>query len=126
MLYVIILCIIGAICLFAFLVKLYMYPKATVVGNSMLPTYSEGQVLLCRRVILKRSHNIEEGGVYVFKAPYKDDNYLIVKRVSFVIESEDRGREVYLLGDNPRESYDSRNYGLVPFNYVIAKVLRGV
>lgn len=30
--------------------------------------------------------------------------------------------ELFFLGDNPSESYDSRNYGFVPYKYVLGKV----
>lgn len=105
------------------LVFAYIFPLATVYGNSMLPTYHEGQILLCRRVLLKKHHKIQTGGVYVLKAPYTDDEVrLIIKRVSFFVHTE-RGREIYVLGDNPKDSLDSRMYGTINEKNVVAKVI---
>lgn len=108
-----------------FLVALvaYMFPLAVVVGQSMEPTYHERDILLCRRVVFKNLHNYYSSEVYVFKAPYEDEEkYFVIKRVSYCI-SETRTKHLCMLGDNPSESYDSRMYGLVPSNNVVAKVL---
>ena len=118
--------IVLALFLLVFIVAIlvYLFPLANVVGNSMLPTYHEREILLCRRVLNKHTHNYKDGEVYVFRAPYDDEEVrFIIKRASFFIE-QDGVMYAYLLGDNPSESYDSRQYGLVSCNYAVAKVLR--
>lgn len=112
-------------------VSYYLFPLAYVSGNSMLPTYHEGQVLLCRRVLKKRSFRPKSGSVYVFKAPYDSEkNRLVIKRVHFTVEGHTpHSKSTYycqLLGDNPKESYDSRQYGLVDTSLVVAKVITKV
>lgn len=41
-----------------------------------------------------------------------------IKRVARI-----RGSEIYVLGDNPSRSTDSRSYGWIPRSKVIARVL---
>lgn len=109
-------------------VSYYLFPLAYVSGNSMLPTYHEGQVLLCRRVLKKHKFRPKDGSVYVFKAPYDSEKKrLVIKRVHFTV-SRDSHSKYYcqLLGDNPKESYDSRQYGLVDASLVVAKVIMKV
>lgn len=113
-----------AFILFIVVVIAYLFPLAVVYGNSMLPTYHEGEILLCRRVLIKKLHNYHDGDVYVCKAPYSDEEVrLIIKRVSFIVEDGAKQKYLYLLGDNPPESHDSRQYGVIHCNSVVAKVL---
>lgn len=107
----------------ALVVLWYLFPTALVFGESMLPTYHERQILLCRRVLLKQNFLPKEGKVYVFKAPYDDEHErLVIKRVSLVVKTRE-GVYCQLLGDNPEKSYDSRMYGLVKTDEVVAKVI---
>lgn len=109
------------------LVVAFTFPLAVVVGPSMEPTYHEGDILLCRRVYFKKHENYDSK-VYVLKAPYSDEdeeNRLIVKRVSFSIQEKEKCKAKYLfvVGDNPSASYDSRSYGMLHHSSVVAKVL---
>lgn len=79
-----------------------------VVGNSMLPTLSENQLLLIRR------GQFAVGDVVLFV----HDGLEKIKRVA-VINSE----RVMLLGDNPSESTDSRHFGDLPSASVRGKVV---
>lgn len=80
-----------------------------VEGLSMLPAYNPGRIVLGWRlgrprvgdVVIARHHRVE-----------------IIKRVSQL--QEDR---VYLLGDNPLESTDSRQFGWLPLTAVLATVI---
>lgn len=108
---------------FLVLLVAYLFPLAVVVGQSMEPTYHEGDILLCRRVVFKRSHSYYSNEVYAFKAPYEDEEkYFVIKRVSYCVRTNNK-KYLCMLGDNPIESYDSRMYGLVESKYVVAKIL---
>ena len=85
-----------------------------VSGRSMLPTLSEGDELTSIRSYLCK---IYVGDIVVAK-PYEAENRLVIKRVAKI-----NGDYYYLLGDNPNESYDSRNYGWVSKKEIVAKVV---
>ena len=86
-----------------------------VCGNSMYPTYKDGEHLFS----LPTSFNkIKEGDVLIFRTPY-DPKRVVIKRV---IMKSTVTKELFFLGDNFSESYDSRNYGFVPYKYVLGKV----
>lgn len=80
-----------------------------VEGLSMAPTYDHGQIVLGWRlskprvgdVVIARHHRVE-----------------IIKRID-QIDNE----QVYLLGDNPQESTDSRQFGWLPITAVIAVII---
>lgn len=119
------MCFVTVLLLLTFLVLVLcvMFPLAVVIGKSMLPTYKEGEILLCRRIIFKKSHKYNSGDVYILRTPYADEDVdFIIKRVSFTYKDE-RDTLLYICGDNPKESYDSRMYGSVSSSLVIAKVL---
>ena len=85
-----------------------------VNGRSMLPTFYDGEKLTSVRSYLCR---INVGDIVVAR-PYGCDARLVIKRVSSI-----EGGYYYLLGDNPNESYDSRNYGWVSKKEIVAKVV---
>lgn len=87
----------------------------TVNGRSMYPTLKEGDKLWSVRSYLC---DIQVGDIVVAK-PYKCDDRLVIKRVYRI-----DGMMYYLLGDNPSESYDSRNYGWVSKKEIVAKVMK--
>ena len=104
------------------LLIVYSFPLAVVDGDSMYPTFHQGDILLCRRVFMKRKRSYSPGEILVFEAPYEDEKYFVIKRVSFFVE-QGNTKYLYFLGDNPKHSYDSRMYGLVDCNAVVATVL---
>ena len=81
-----------------------------VEGLSMLPAFTHGKVVVAWRfkrprvgdVVIVRHHRLE-----------------IIKRVDQIKEGA-----VYLLGDNPAESTDSRQFGWLPLRAVIGVVFR--
>ena len=86
-----------------------------VCGNSMNPTYKDGEYLFS----LPTSFNkIKEGDVLIFRTPY-DQKRVVIKRVALKCT---KTKELFFLGDNLDDSYDSRNYGFVPYKYVLGKV----
>ena len=81
----------------------------------MNPTYKDGEYLLSMPISFKR---IKEGDVLIFRTPY-DQKRVVIKRVAM---KATLSNELFFLGDNPSESYDSRNYGFIPYKYVLGKV----
>jgi nickel-type superoxide dismutase maturation protease len=82
-----------------------------IEGLSMMPSYAHGKIIFGFRfkrpqvgdVVIVRHHRLE-----------------IIKRVDQLHEGQ-----VYLLGDNPEESTDSRQFGWLPTTAVIAVVVGG-
>lgn len=100
---------------------IYMHPVCLVCGLSMYPTFDDGSIILTERV---DNLEIEEGEVYVFKRPTSDGKTIrVIKRVHD-IKFEDGKMLCYILGDNPSMSYDSREYGYIDSEEVVAKVTK--
>lgn len=82
-----------------------------VEGLSMLPAYQHGKIVVGWRfghprigdVVIVRHRRVE-----------------IIKRISQM-----QGGQLFLLGDNPAESTDSRQFGWIPQHAVIAVVIGG-
>ena len=91
----------------------YVFPFIRVVGDSMFPTYHDGQFLPSMRVT--RFVPLHDGRVYVFRSP---DGKTVIKRLAY----HDK-RKCYFLGDNATVSYDSRAYGYVDRKNIVAVVL---
>ena len=85
---------------------------AVVRGPSMVPTLRDGDVLLIRYGALVRA-----GDVVVARHPLQQD-LLMVKRA---VERREGGW--WLLGDNPYAEGDSRLFGSVPQELVLARAL---
>lgn len=100
---------------------IYMHPICLVCGLSMYPTFDDGSIILTKRV---DNLEIEKGEVYVFKRPTSDGKTLrVIKRVHD-IDFKDGKMLCYILGDNPSMSYDSREYGYIDSEEVVAKVTK--
>lgn len=85
------------------------YLTVRVLGNSMVPTLSTGDFLLVRQ-----TRTLKIGDLVVI---VQGENNLI-KRVV-----DENRNQVWLSGDNLRESNDSRNFGWVDKNQIIGKVI---
>ena len=109
------------ICLVSFIVLsavfLYFFPLAIVIGDSMFPSIKEGEVYLSRRVLFPKECSYHVSKVYVYKPPNGHPKY-VIKRLQGIHE-----RGLQFLGDNSDASFDSRHYGLVDKELVIAVVL---
>jgi hypothetical protein len=79
----------------------------------MLPTLSPGMVALG-----VRTRRIHAGQVVIARDPL--GHVLAVKRVNSVRRQR---RQVWLVGDNPRQSADSRTWGWVDQGDVLAHVI---
>lgn len=85
---------------------------AAIVGDSMLPTYTDGDWVLVRR-----QHTAKVGDVVLVADP-RQPARLLVKRV--------RGTEagaVWVEGDNPQRSTDSRTFGPIGPDLILGRVL---
>lgn len=100
------------------------------IGGSLHPTIQEWDETLDRWQL---SWGIERGTIVVFVRPetaYKagDIYCLFCKRVTGVPGDVIDGVEIpadeyYVTGDNPSESYDSRQYGNIPRQNIVAQVV---
>lgn len=76
----------------------------------MLPTLKPGQDVLVWCWFL----NLKKGDIVAFKKQGKD----MIKRIQKI-----RSREYFLVGDNKKQSTDSRNFGWIDKKDVIGKVI---
>jgi len=91
-----------------------------VVDSSMLPAYQPGdRVLVWRLAYARRAPRA--GDVVVLRDPEGAVPFLL-KRVAAPADGS-RGSGVYVLGDNPSASRDSRAFGVVARGGVIGRVV---
>jgi nickel-type superoxide dismutase maturation protease len=82
-------------------------------GRSMNPTLKDGEV-----VLVDREAKIEVGDIVVAGHPIEHGSE-VVKRVLRINEHG----HYFLMGDNPDDSIDSRDYGAVTLEYIKGKVV---
>lgn len=113
MLWVFIAIIIVAVVAFLF----YVFPFIQVCGDSMYPTFHNGDIILGCRLF-----SFKIGVVYVFTPPIPptEEGGYVIKRLTHI--SPQTGK-LFFKGDNADHSYDSRMYGYVSREKVIAKYL---
>lgn len=86
--------------------------KFQVKEKSMEPTIKEGSMVLVGRYYFIRKPKVGEIVIVKINGKY------IIKRIDKI------GRnKIFIIGDNKKESIDSRNFGWVEVNNVIGKVL---
>ena len=105
-------------------ISFYIFPLAKVNGRSMLPTFKDGSLLLTTRLFNRDKLKI--GDIYVYKRINEDGQEIaVVKRLTNItsLPYEDYDNLLFFEGDNPEESYDSRHYGFINAEDIIAKVL---
>ena len=84
-----------------------------VEGDSMLPLLENGEV-----VLVKKGVDVNEDDVVIAQHPHHEEIEM-VKRIAGIHD-----KKFYsLLGDNPEESSDSREFGLVEEKLIIGKVV---
>lgn len=88
----------------------YAFPIIEVCGDSMYPTFNDGDIILGCRLF-----NIENKAVYVFHPP-AGEKY-VIKRLTHI----SKYNALFFEGDNADCSFDSRMYGYVSRNKVVAK-----
>lgn len=102
----------------------YLFPLIKVEGDSMFPTYTEGEILVGSRLFDKS--DCKCGKVYIIhlRDNEEDRPYYIVKRLHRVEFNSTTGETRYFfLGDNLRVSADSRIYGYFKPSQIVAKVI---
>ncbi|MAV65115.1 MAG: S26 family signal peptidase [Candidatus Marinimicrobia bacterium] len=87
----------------------------SVNGNSMVPTFSNGDVIKFDK--FDSRYTVDVGDVIVFNHPFKK-NLKLIKRVTHTLDSSN----FYVQGDNPGilESEDSHNFGYIHKKTIIA------
>lgn len=87
--------------------KLFMIRR--IVGGSMLPHLTPGKIVFgCR------AHRLKIGDVVILF----HDGLEKIKRIDRI-----DGEKLYVLGDNPVVSTDSRQFGFVNRNQVLARIV---
>ena len=110
----------------ALLLKFFILDLMVVDGQSMTPAIRPGTVVLVCKVFY--GFKLPGSGSYIIKWRYPRTGDIVVfytplgeialKRCAGVYPDG-----IFSLGDNASQSYDSRDYGLVPFDNIIGKVL---
>lgn len=101
-----------------FVVKQYFFGLVKVDGNSMYPTYKDGEY-----VLMKITDEVEVGDVVILHVDYEYEmeSEYIIKRVAEIATDG----SVYVLGDNAEVSYDSRQCGYFPKEIIRGKAVFG-
>lgn len=92
---------------------LVCFDVVIIDGPSMLPSYYSGQ-----RVLSGLPLHIKNGDVVLVHMVDNGERTIFIKRVSWI-----KNNEVYLLGDNPRQSLDSRDLGPFPTSSIVGKIV---
>ena len=91
----------------------YLFPVKLVTGNSMNPTLHDDDWILSKKVY--KRDNLKLNNIYIFKSP---SGRIAIKRLVDYSEGN-----CFFVGDNSKNSYDSRNYGWIYKEDVIAEVI---
>lgn len=88
--------------------------RVRVQGNSMLPTFADGD-----EILIKENAEISPDDIVFSKHP-KYNERKIIKRIS---EIDEKGL-LFLIGDNLEESTDSRHFGKINSKLLIGKIVK--
>ena len=97
----------------------YVFPFIQVCGDSMYPTYLDGEVIIGTRIFNKSK--LKKGDIIVYKSP--TDDKIVIKRIERLMTDKKGELFIYCLGDNADFSYDSRMYGYFSSKNLVCKVL---
>jgi signal peptidase I len=140
-------------CILLLLAYFQPYKLVVVVGQSMTPTYKNGQILVAKRtkyfkksdVVVARSddqslivkrilYTPEEYYYYIMKKDGTSEliinnsyrNILEIKNIddAYMMELKVPKYHYYLIGDNLNKSDDSRRFGTVEENEILYKVIQ--
>ena len=140
-------------CILLLLAYLQPYKLVVVVGQSMMPTYKNGQILLAKKtkdfkksdvvvalsddraLIVKRIlytpeeyyyYMMKKDGTYELIADNSYRHILEIKNIddAYMMELKVPKHHYYLIGDNLDKSDDSRRFGTVEENEILYKVIQ--
>lgn len=89
--------------------------KLQIFGNSMLPSYKAGDMVLVNKLAYFLN-NPKKGDIVVLADP-RDKRFLL-KRVAKIAN-----KKYFVLGDNEKKSTDSRLFGWIKKEQIIGKVI---
>ena len=94
----------------------WRFMRCRIDGRSMSPTLADGDWIIADRGS-HRDYRPQAGDVVIARDP-RDTTHLLAKRIDHI----DLHGQVWLLGDNVAESTDSRTFGPVRINAIVARV----
>lgn len=97
-----------------------IFPIVEVVGDSMFPTYKDGEILLGTR--LYKKSQLKVGDVILYRMNEEGDTRIVVKRIEKIREYSG-DLQFFCVGDNLSVSYDSRYYGYVSSKQLVCKLI---
>lgn len=99
----------------------YLFPVIQICGDSMHPTYRDGEILVGTRLF--RVSNLKKNDVIIYICPTDGRN--VVKRIAD-ITPQYNGEDLlfYCLGDNADHSYDSRAYGYISSKRIVCRLIK--
>jgi inner membrane protease subunit 2 len=106
------------------------YSIAAVQGRSMQPTLNPDTNLQWPDIVIlqKRYSSLQEGDIIAFWQPCCQEKRILIKRIKGLTGDWTRHGQVvpkghvWVEGDEPYHSIDSRQFGPVPVGLIVAKI----
>ena len=102
--------------------RIFGFEIVQVMGNSMLPTFADGD-----RILIKYRTSdlqpIHQGDVVMIE---REGETMLKRIVRYEIGGHTGQGMVTIEGDNKEESIDSRHWGAIPSRFVKARVIRKI
>mgnify|MGYP002880316039 FL=1 len=86
--------------------------KVTIVGDSMSPTFKNGDILILEELI---DQKISPGDIILFYHPYISKKKLVKRVKNITVDGN-----IFIEGDNKKSSSDSRSFGYINKQSIIA------
>lgn len=111
---------------FVFFFIIFNFRVSYISGNSMHPTLKNNSLIIIDKYLYK-IFDIQRGDILILQIKNEE----VIKRLAFLpgenaeFNNETislKNNEIYILGDNPKESIDSRNFGPVNTKNIIGKI----